>query len=64
MAYERTAHTFRITYRRKDGTLWHYFTSEENANFAVTDFLMHTGNPRECVVSVEIAHGRGWIRAL
>lgn len=64
MADERTGRTFRITYRRKDGTLGLYYTIEENACSAVTDFLLRTGNPRESVVSVEGALGRRWIRAL
>ena len=64
MADERTVRTFRITYRRKDCTLGHYFITGENACFTVTDFLLRTGNARESVISVEIAWGRGWRRAL
>ena len=64
MADERTGRTFRITYRRKDGTLGLYYTTGENACFAVTDFLLRTGSPRESVVAVGIAYGRGWIQAL
>ena len=48
----------------RDGTLGLYYTIEENACSAVTDFLLRTGNPRESVVSVEGALGRRWIRAL
>ena len=64
MADERTGRTFRITYRRKEGTLGHYFTTEENASFAVTDFLLRTGNTRESIFAVEIAWGHSWIPAL
>ena len=64
MADERTGCPFCITYRRKDGTLGLYYTIEENACSAVTDFLLRTGNPRGSIVSVEIAWGRDWIRAL
>ena len=64
MADERTVRTFRITYRREGGTLRYYFTAEENASFAVTDFLLRTGNVRESIVSVEIAWGHSWIPAL
>lgn len=64
MTKERTTDPFRIRYRRKDGTPGVYYTKEENANFAVTAFLLQTKNARESVISVDAASGHSWRRVL
>lgn len=63
MAEERT-YPFRIHYRRKNGTNGIYYIKEANASFAITAFLLRTGNERESVISVEMASGHDWKRAL
>lgn len=55
---------YKIYYRRKDGTHGTYFIASENAHFAVTDFMLRTGQSRESVISVEVQGGRRWVRVL
>ena len=57
-AEEKNTQNFRIQYRRADGSRGFYFIREENSYFAVTAFLLRTKNPRESVISVEVACGR------
>ena len=55
---------YRITYRRKDGTTGEYYKAAENRCEAISFFVIHTGNPRESVISVEmeVVTGRTWKR--
>ena len=55
---------YKIYYRRKDGTHGTYFIASENAHFAVTDFMLRTGQSRKSVISVEVQGGRRWVRVL
>lgn len=61
---EKKTQNFRIQYRRADGSRGFYFIREETADFAVTAFLLRTRNPRESVISVEVACKHHWKRAL
>ena len=63
MAEEKT-YPFRIHYRQEDGTMGTYYIREENANFAVTAFLLQTKNARESVIAVDTACGHNWKRVL
>ena len=55
---------YRITYRKPDGSQGTYFIAEENAEFAIIDFKLRTGNTRESVICVDVQQGRNWVRAL
>ncbi len=64
MTEERKTYPFRIHYKRRDGTPGIYYIKEANANFAITAFLLRTGNKRESVVSVDASDGKDWKRML
>lgn len=55
---------YRITYRKPGGSQGAYFIAEENAEFAIIEFKLRTGNSRECVICVDVQQGKDWIRAL
>ena len=55
---------YRITYRKSDGSRGAYFIAEENAEFAIIDFKLRTGNARESVICVDVQQGKDWVRAL
>lgn len=56
--------SYRVQYQNKSGEVRYYYTKEENAIFAVTDFCIRTGNPRESVISVEAYLGHVWEKTL
>ena len=61
---EEKTYPFRIHYKKENGQSGIYYIRETNAGFAVTAFLLRTGNSRESIVSVEISYGRNWERVL
>ena len=61
---EEKTYPFRIHYKKGNGQSGIYYIRETNAGFAVTAFLLRTGNSRESIVSVEISYGRNWERGL
>lgn len=54
----------RITFRRENGDTGYFYIAAENATFAITDFMLMTGNSRASVVSVEVDVSHRWIRVL
>lgn len=55
---------YRITYQKVDGSRGAYFIAEENAEFAIIDFKLRTGNSRESVIRVDVQMNKDWVRAL
>ena len=55
---------YRITYQKADGFRGACFIAEENAEFAIIDFKLRTGNSRESVICVDVQLGKDWVRAL
>lgn len=55
---------YRITYRKPDGSQGAYFIAEENAEFAIIEFKLRTGNSHESVIRVDVQMNKDWVRAL
>lgn len=54
----------RITFRRENGDTGYFYIAAKNATFAITDFMLMTGNSRASAVSVEADVSHRWIRVL
>gem|GEM_PF-5736627 len=56
--------TYRIHYKREDGSTGFYHVRETNAFFAITQFRLHTNQSEDSVLSVEVQIGHEWRTAL
>lgn len=53
---------YRIHYTNEDGEKRVYHIAETDVHGAIVDFLLRTGNQRECITQVDVEIHHKWVK--